>query len=170
MPDLASIFGRHEFAIRRLHSLIGLIPVGAFLFVHLVTNVSILDGPATFQARVDQIHSIGPVTLLCVEWLFIFLPILFHGVDRSDDRRPGPTQRAQLSRTRENVRYTLQRWTGVIDVCVHPLARVSHPRLVRVGLVDGARHAAAGRRNVRSEHAAATAAASIQASRPGGVA
>ena len=60
MPDIASVFGRHEFVIRRLHSLTGLVPVGAFLFVHFVTNVSILDGPATFQMRVDQIHSLGP--------------------------------------------------------------------------------------------------------------
>ena len=65
MPDIAHVFGRHEFVVRRLHSLIGLIPVGAFLFVHFVTNVSILDGPATFQMRVDQIHSLGPITLFC---------------------------------------------------------------------------------------------------------
>ena len=28
----------------------------------------------------DQIHSLGPTTLLLVEWSFIFLPILFHGL------------------------------------------------------------------------------------------
>ena len=55
-------------------------PVGAFLCLHLATNVSILDGPKTFQQRVDQIHNIGPITLFFVEWIFILLPILFHGL------------------------------------------------------------------------------------------
>ena len=110
---LASIFGRHEFAIRRLHSLTGIIPVGAFLVVHFVTNVSILDGPATFQERVEQIHNIGPVTLLLVEWLFIFLPILFHGLIGLMIVTRG--KRNILSYPyRENVRYALERWTGVV--------------------------------------------------------
>jgi succinate dehydrogenase / fumarate reductase cytochrome b subunit len=113
IPDPASIFGRHEFIVRRVHSLLGLVPVGAFLIVHLATNVTILDGPATFQARVDQIHSLGPLTLLFVEWAFIFLPILLHGL----------VGLAIVARGHRNVlyypylgniRYTLQRWTGVI--------------------------------------------------------
>ncbi len=113
MPDVANIFGRNEFFIRRVHSLLGIVPVGAFLFVHLVTNASVLDGPETFQARVDQIHHIGRYTLLVIEWCFILLPILFHGL-------VGLVIVARGKRNviyypyRENLRYTLQRWTGVI--------------------------------------------------------
>jgi len=113
MPDIASVFGRHEFVIRRLHSLTGLIPVGIFLFVHFVTNVSILDGPETFQARVDQIHSIGPVTLLFVEWSCILLPILFHGVIGCIIVARGQRNVFDYPYV-GNIRYTLQRWTGVI--------------------------------------------------------
>lgn len=113
IASLASLLGRHEFLIRRFHSLTGLVPVGGFLVVHLLTNASILDGPQTFQARVDQIHSLGPTTLLFLEWAFIFLPIWFHGVvgmlivargKRNVTQYPYP----------ENIRYTLQRATGVM--------------------------------------------------------
>src|SRR5438128_1624995 len=70
---------RHEFLLRRLHSLSGLVPVGAYMVIHLLTNASVLDGPATFQRRVYAIHSLGAVLPL-VEWTFIFLPLLCHAV------------------------------------------------------------------------------------------
>ena len=103
---------RHDFLIRRLHSLSGLIPVGAFMVVHLIVNASVLEGPATFQKNVYQIHSLGSLLPL-VEWTFIFIPILFHaiigmvivagGMPNSNQYRYGP-----------NYRYTLQRATGMI--------------------------------------------------------
>ena len=54
IPFLASIFGKHEFVVRRVHSLLGLIPIGGFLAFHLATNASILDGADTYQMRVRQ--------------------------------------------------------------------------------------------------------------------
>ncbi|HTM56523.1 MAG TPA: succinate dehydrogenase, partial [Pirellulales bacterium] len=45
---------RHQFLIYRLFSLSGLIPVGAYLVVHLATNASIINGPMTFQEQVDR--------------------------------------------------------------------------------------------------------------------
>lgn len=113
MADIASVFGRHEFLIRRLHSLTGLVPVGAFLVVHLMTNAAILDTADTYQRRVDLIHSLGTYTLEVVEWAFIFLPILFHGVIGMIIVARGK-RNVELYPYRENLRYTLQRWTGVI--------------------------------------------------------
>lgn len=78
-PADASFLVRNEFLIRRLHSLSGLIPVGAYMIVHLLTNASVLDGVATFQRAVFGIHSLGAI-LPVVEWVFIFIPILFHAV------------------------------------------------------------------------------------------
>jgi succinate dehydrogenase / fumarate reductase cytochrome b subunit len=114
MADVASIFGRHEFLIRRLHSLTGLMPVGAFLVIHLLTNAAILD--STFQERVNLIHSVGNYTLEVVEWVFIFLPILFHGIIGTIIVARGKRNLAFYP-YRENFRYTLQRWTGVIAFC-----------------------------------------------------
>jgi succinate dehydrogenase / fumarate reductase, cytochrome b subunit len=109
-----SFFGRHEFLIRRLHSLSGLIPVGAYMTVHLLVNASILNGAGAFQSNVNQIHSLGAVLPL-VEWLFIFLPLIFHAVIGIWILRTGKSNVDQY-RYANNVRYSLQRWTGVIAV------------------------------------------------------
>jgi len=107
-----SFLARNEFFIRRAFSLCGLVPVGAYMCVHLVTNSSLAGGAAPFQKAVYQIHSLGPV-LPIVEWLFIFLPIIFHavlGVVIIRGGMPNTTAYAYGS----NVRYTLQRATGMI--------------------------------------------------------
>jgi len=107
-----SFLARHDFLIRRLHSLSGLIPVGAYMVVHLVANASVLESPATFQKNVYTIHSLGSLLPL-VEWVGIFIPILFHaiigmvivagGMPNSTQYRYGP-----------NYRYVMQRATGMI--------------------------------------------------------
>jgi succinate dehydrogenase / fumarate reductase cytochrome b subunit len=108
----SSFWGRHEFLIRRLHSLTGLIPVGAYMVVHLVTNASVLDGPGKFQAAVYQIHTLGAVLPL-VEWVFIFLPIIFHGVIGLFITAEMLPNNASYGYT-SNFRYTMQRVTGLI--------------------------------------------------------
>jgi succinate dehydrogenase / fumarate reductase cytochrome b subunit len=109
-----SFLERHQFLIYRLFSLAGLIPVGAFLAVHLLTNASILAGDdgRTFQSRVDLIHSLGPL-LVPVEVVFIFLPMLFHaavGFVIIANGLPNVGSYPYVG----NLRYTLQRVTGMI--------------------------------------------------------
>ena len=105
--------GRYEFVIRRLHSMLGLVPVGGYLAFHLLMNGAILDGLPTFQRRVDAIQSLGPSTLFLLEWPFIFLPILLHGIIGLAIVCRGKRNVATYPYL-ENIRYTLQRWTGVI--------------------------------------------------------
>lgn len=114
MTDHAStgFLGRNEFLIRRLHSLSGLIPVGAYMVVHLVVNASVNNGAMTYQKAVDQIHSLG-IVLPLVEWLFIFLPLIFHtviGVMIIQGGLPN-TGRYQYG---ANIRYTMQRASGMV--------------------------------------------------------
>ena len=107
-----SFFSRNQFLIYRLFSLAGLVPVGAFLVVHLLTTSSVMAGPGTFQSRVDLIHSLGPL-LVPIEWVFIFLPMLFHAVVGFviiANGMPNVGSYAYVG----NVRYTLQRATGMI--------------------------------------------------------
>ncbi len=107
-----SFFARNQFLIYRLFSLSGLIPVGAFLVVHLLTNASVLGGAASFQSRVDMIHGLGPL-LVPVEWAFIFLPMLFHatvGFMIIGGGLPNVGSYPYVG----NIRYTLQRATGMI--------------------------------------------------------
>ena len=107
-----SFFARHQFLIYRLFSLAGLMPVGAFLVVHLLTNASVLAGAGVFQSRVDMIHSLGPL-LVPIEWAFIFLPMLFHAVVGFVIIANGLPNVGSYSYV-GNVRYTLQRATGMI--------------------------------------------------------
>lgn len=119
----STFFGRHEFLIRRLHSLSGLVPVGAYMTVHLLVNSSLVNGPGAFQTNVNQIHSLG-AALLPVEWAFIFLPLIFHAVVGIWIIQSGHSNAAQY-RFVSNRRYTLQRWTGVIAV-VYIFTHVFH--------------------------------------------
>lgn len=108
----SSFLERHQFLIYRLFSLAGIVPVGAFLAVHLLTNASVLAGPAAFQSRVDLIHSLGPL-LIPVEVAFIFLPLAFHaavGFLIIANGLPNVGSYPYVG----NVRYTLQRATGMI--------------------------------------------------------
>ena len=54
-----SFFERHEFLIRRLHSLSGLIPVGAYMVVHLTVNASVLKDPAALGRLIDAAREAG---------------------------------------------------------------------------------------------------------------
>jgi succinate dehydrogenase / fumarate reductase cytochrome b subunit len=115
-----SFLVRHQFIIYRLFSLAGLLPIGAYVVVHLLTNASVINGTATFQDQVNRIHSLG-VVLPLVEWTFIFIPILFHAavgwlIISGAMPNVGPYPYAS------NVRYTMQRVTAIIAfvfICFH---------------------------------------------------
>ncbi len=107
-----SFLARHDFLIRRLHSLSGLIPVGAYMVIHLVANASVLESPAAFQKNVYSIHSLGSL-LPWVEWGFIFIPILFHAIIGVVIVAGGMPNSNQY-RYGANYRYVLQRATGMI--------------------------------------------------------
>ena len=67
-----------SFLWRKLHSLLGIIPIGAFLLEHLLSNFEALKGPAAYGAQVKFLNALPLVRVL--EWVFIFLPILYHGL------------------------------------------------------------------------------------------
>lgn len=110
--DNRSFLAKNEFVIRRLFSLTGLVPVGAYMCVHLLTNASLSAGPTTFQRAVYQIHSLGAL-LPVVEWLFIFLPLIFHATLGVVIIRGGLPNQSQYNYG-SNIRYTMQRVTGMI--------------------------------------------------------
>lgn len=111
-PSSLTFWARHDFLIRRLHSLSGLIPVGAYMVVHLLVNASVLESPNTFQKNVYQIHSLGAL-LPFVEWTFIFIPILFHAIV-GVALVAGALPNTGAYPFAANRRYTLQRITGMI--------------------------------------------------------
>ncbi|HJV44430.1 MAG TPA: succinate dehydrogenase cytochrome b558 subunit [Bacillota bacterium] len=68
---------RHFFN-RKLHSLLGVIPVGAFLIIHLYTNFLAHYGRERFTSQVKLMEDIP--FLAIVEIVFILLPLLYHAV------------------------------------------------------------------------------------------
>jgi succinate dehydrogenase / fumarate reductase cytochrome b subunit len=107
-----SFLVRHQFLIYRLFSLAGLIPVGAYMVVHLLTNASVINGVSAFQENVDRIHSLGKA-LVIVEWTFIFIPLTFHAVVGwliIAGAMPNASSYSYAS----NLRYTAQRATGIV--------------------------------------------------------
>jgi succinate dehydrogenase / fumarate reductase, cytochrome b subunit len=102
----------YSFWLRRLHSLTGIIPVGAFLFEHiLISNASAISGPAAY-AR--QVRFLGSLPLVLILELFgIWLPILFHALYGFYIWYRGDTNVGEYPWT-GNWMYTAQRWTGGI--------------------------------------------------------
>lgn len=102
----------HSFFWRRLHSLTGIIPIGAFLIEHiLVSNATAINGPVAYAHQVKFLGSLPLVTL--VEATFIWLPIAFHGLYGFYIWYRGDSNLASYPWT-GNWMYSLQRWTGVV--------------------------------------------------------
>ncbi len=155
-----SFFVKHDFLLRRLHSLSGLVPVGAYMVVHLLANASILNGVDAFQNVVYVIHSLGNA-LWIVEWVFIFIPILFHaalGFVFMFQARHNTQRYPYVS----NFRYRLQRITGMIAFVfilwhVLHLNGLIHAEWFRATIADGL-----GIAQFRPYNAASTAAEALQ--------
>lgn len=67
-----------SFAIRRLHSLLGVIPLGVFLIQHLLVNHFATRGEEAFNAASSFMGNLPFVLFL--EIFIIYIPILFHGI------------------------------------------------------------------------------------------
>jgi succinate dehydrogenase / fumarate reductase cytochrome b subunit len=102
----------YSFWLRRLHSLSGIVPVGAFLFEHiLISNASAIGGPAAYARQVRFLASLPLVPIL--ELFGIWLPILFHALYGFYIWYRGETNVGEYPWT-GNWMYTVQRWTGGI--------------------------------------------------------
>lgn len=70
--------GNREFLNRRLHSLLGVIPIGVFLMQHLVVNHFATGGAESFNKASDFMGNL-PFKIV-LETVIIYLPILFHAI------------------------------------------------------------------------------------------
>ena len=69
---------QRQFFIRRLHSLLGVIPIGIFVVQHLVVNHFVVYGEDSFNKAANFMANLPFVLVL--ETFVIYLPILFHAV------------------------------------------------------------------------------------------
>lgn len=125
-PRKQSLFERHYFLLRRVHSLLGIVPIGAFLFPHLFTNSSIMwgrwvsptsplpaeaQGVETFQHEVNFIHSLPGLPL--IEIGVLWLPLALHAGLGFYYASQGSNNVARYA-YQGNARYAWQRITGYI--------------------------------------------------------
>lgn len=67
-----------DYVSRRLHSLLGVIPIGLFLTQHLVVNHFATEGREAFNQAAHFMESLP--FRIWLEILVIYLPLLFHGI------------------------------------------------------------------------------------------
>jgi succinate dehydrogenase / fumarate reductase cytochrome b subunit len=104
--------GTTHFASRKLHSLLGVLPLGAFILEHLYTNAFVLGGQHSYDHQVNFLLSFPKPVLYGLEIVFIALPLLFHGLLGAKIAIEGKSN-ARNYRYVRNVSYTLQRWAGM---------------------------------------------------------
>ncbi|NRD76046.1 succinate dehydrogenase [Bacillus sp. BRMEA1] len=105
--------GNREFFNRRLHSLLGVIPIGFFLCLHLVVNHFATGGVESFNHAANFMESLPFLHIL--EWIFIFLPLLYHAIYGLYIAFTATANVGNFGFFR-NWMYLLQRITGVITL------------------------------------------------------
>lgn len=102
---------QRDFFYRRLHSLLGVVPIGLFVVQHLIVNHFAVYGPDSFNKAANFMANLPFVLVL--ETFVIYLPILFHAilgvyivfVAKNNTKRYGYFR---------NWMFLLQRITGII--------------------------------------------------------
>ncbi len=102
----------HSFLWRRLHSLSGIFPIGAFLVEHFVSNAFATNGAAAYNENVRFLTGLPFVVWL--EIFFIYIPIAYHAgygfwIWWRGDRSPEPAYPWV-----GNWMYAVQRYTGIV--------------------------------------------------------
>lgn len=67
-----------DFYIRRIHSILGIFPIGIFLCFHLMLNSAAIFGVDAWSMVIDGMRSLPMIVL--AEIFIIALPILFHTI------------------------------------------------------------------------------------------
>jgi succinate dehydrogenase / fumarate reductase, cytochrome b subunit len=102
-----------EFGNRRLHSLLGVIPIGLFLLEHLITNYMATKGPDSFNSAAAFLENLPFRVVL--ETVLIFLPLIYHAVYGIYIAFTAKNNLGRFSFFR-NWMYMLQRLTGIITL------------------------------------------------------
>ena len=117
-----------NFWLRRLHSLSGVFPIGAFLLEHMFSNSFITLGPDAYNGQIAFLQGLPYVIWLDI--LFIYLPILYHAVYGFYVMFTGKSNLSSYPHP-ANFMYVLQRWTGVITF-IYVGYHVYHTRIVNL--------------------------------------
>src|SRR5271155_4920438 len=102
---------QRHWILRRLHSLTGLVPIGAFLFFHIFENSYVTHGGDAWWKESEFTRNL-PFQVI-VEALLLWIPISYHaayGVVITMSADPNVSEYS----FERNLPYTLQRITGIL--------------------------------------------------------
>lgn len=102
--------GNREYFNRKLHSLLGVIPVGIFLIQHLIINHFATRGASAFNQAAHFMESLPFRYFL--EISIIFVPLLYHAIYGVFIAFQARNNTARYGFFR-NWMFRIQRWTGV---------------------------------------------------------
>ncbi|MFN2747733.1 MULTISPECIES: succinate dehydrogenase cytochrome b558 subunit [Bacillus] len=105
--------GNREFVYRRLHSLLGVIPVGIFLIQHLVVNHFAASGEEAFNNAAHFMENLP--FRYALEIFVIFLPLIYHAVYGVYIAFTAKSNAGRFGFFR-NWMFVLQRVTGIITL------------------------------------------------------
>lgn len=102
-----------EFLMRRLHSLLGVIPIGLFLTQHLIVNHFATQGVEAFNQAAHFMANLPFVIFL--EIFVIYLPLMYHafyGLYIAFTAKNNPGHYSYM----RNILFVAQRYTGIFLV------------------------------------------------------
>lgn len=102
---------RSSYFLDKLHSLSGVIPIGAYLVEHFFENSYALVSPEKYNYVASKLETVP--WRVPIEFLFIWAPILFHGCYGIYIWWSGKSN-ALSHPWMANWMYVLQRWTGIL--------------------------------------------------------
>lgn len=116
----------YHFLIRRVHSLLGLAPIGLFLTFHMILNLSARGGAEQYDRIINAMRSFPGIFI--VELLVIFIPIALHAIYGTWVVYTGQSNILRYKYPR-NWFYILQRISGLYTVAFV----LTHVYLLRFG-------------------------------------
>jgi succinate dehydrogenase / fumarate reductase cytochrome b subunit len=102
---------QRHWILRRLHSLSGIIPIGAFLFFHIFENSYVVEGGAKWWSESEFTRTL-PFEVI-IEAVTLWIPISYHAIYGMVITVTGAPNVTEYGYER-NLQYTLQRITGIL--------------------------------------------------------
>lgn len=103
----------YHFLIRRVHSLLGLVPIGFFLMFHMMLNLTAFGGPELYDKIISTMQDFPGIFI--IELVVIFIPIALHAVYGTWVVYTGQSNIMRYKYTR-NWFYIIQRISGLYTV------------------------------------------------------
>ncbi len=110
-PAITFTADERHWLLRRLHSLSGIVPIGAFLFFHLFENSYVVQSGALWWKETEFTRTL-PFEV-AIEAALLWIPILYHGIYGLVITATAEPNVGTYNWPR-NIQYTLQRITGVL--------------------------------------------------------